>query len=143
MFAQVNVQPPQHKQKTNNTPSCRGDCSLSLSFSSLAFLYSLFIPTSHFLSFNLSFFPSAPCKLDSGNITMLFSLFQSLWPNCLVFQDHCALFIGCSLKPRGARVFSSLLWDILEQRWDQEIDSSQQQEKQPQATGNYLLHSPQ
>lgn len=57
-------------------------------------------------SLSLSLYP--PCKLDSGNITMLFSLFPSLWPNCLVFQDHWALFIGCSSNQRATKVFSSV-----------------------------------
>lgn len=63
----------------------------TLSFTSHMLLYSLSIPASQFLSLNL-FLPSVPCKLDFGNITMPFTLFSSLWPNCLVFQDHWALF---------------------------------------------------
>lgn len=80
----------------------------------LAWVIAHSLPPSRLL---LSFIPSStpatplspslspPCKLDSGNITMLFSLFPSLWPNCLVFQDHWALFIGCNSNQRATQVF--------------------------------------
>lgn len=90
------------------------------------------------LSLSLSIPLSLPCKLDSGNITMLFSLFPSLWPNCLVFQDHWALFIGCS-RNRGAASLFRCLRAVSEQRWDQEMDSILQQIIQPQATDDCML----
>lgn len=136
------MQPPQHEHKTNTRPSCVGDRSLSLprllcsSIPSLSLL--LFLALCLSLSIFLSLSP--PCKLDSGNITMLFSLFPSLSPNCLVFQDHWALLIGCAHNWRAASLLLCLR-AVPEQRWDKEMDSIPQKIIQPQATDGDSLHA--
>lgn len=137
-FAQVNVQPPQHEHKTNTMLSCVGDRSFSLSPIARIPLFLLHPRICFFLpvSLSLSLPASLPSKLDSGNITMLFSLFPSLWPNCLVFQDHWALFIGCSCNQSFPHFRA-----VSEQRWDQEMDSILQQIIQPQATDDCVLHT--
>lgn len=116
----------------------------------LAWVIAHSLPPSHLL---LSFIPSStpatplspslspPCKLDSGNITMLFSLFPSLWPNCLVFQDHWALFIGCTGNQRATQVFFLCLRATSEQRWAQEMDSILQHITRPPATDDCLLRA--
>lgn len=116
----------------------------------LAWVIAHSLPPSRLL---LSFIPSStpatplspslspPCKLDSGNTTMLFSLFPSLWPNCLVFQDHWALFIGCTGNQRATQVFFLCLRATSEQRWAQEMDSILQHITRPPATDDCLLRA--
>lgn len=113
----------------------------TVSFSSQALPFFPFsISASQFLSLNL-FLPFAPFKLDSGNITMLFSLFPSLWPNCLVFQGHWALVVGCSCNRELQKSFY-LFYPIFGsfQNNNKTADCIQFFNKQF-GTDDYLLHT--